>query len=130
MPDNLKQAYENLRNAYLKLQQFLKEDNNTEIARAGIVHAYEFTFELFWKFLQRYMEYLAILEEHGPNAVIRTAFQNNVIKNGQDYMDMLRDRNLVTHTYKENVATEIYERIKQQHIYTLEKFIEKFDKKI
>lgn len=127
MPDNLKQSYENLYKAYLKLQQFLKEDNNTELSRAGIVHAYEFTFELFWKFLQRYLENLEVLEEHGPSAVIRTAFQYGYIEDGQKYMDMLRDRNLITHTYKEETAKEIYTRIKNVHIHILEKFINKFN---
>lgn len=127
MPDNLKQSYENLYKAYLKLQQFLKEDNNTELSRAGIVHAYEFTFELFWKFLQRYLENLEVLEEYGPSAVIRTAFQYGYIEDGQKYMDMLRDRNLITHTYKEETAKEIYTRIKNVHIHILEKFINKFN---
>ncbi len=130
MPDNLKQLYENLYKAYLKLQQFLKEDNNTELSRAGIVHAYEFTFELFWKFLQKYLENLEILEEHGPSAVIRIAFQYGYLEDGQKYMDMLRDRNLITHTYKEETAKEIYTRIKNIHINTLEKFINKFNEKI
>lgn len=128
MPESLKQSYENLHKAYLKLQQFLKEDNNTELARAGIVHAYEFTFELFWKFLQKYLEHLGILEEHGPNAVIKTGFQNGYLEEGQDYMDMLRDRNLIAHTYKEEMTQEIYTRIKNNHIDTLTKFIEKFEK--
>lgn len=127
MPDNLKQSYENLYKAYLKLQQFLQEDNKTELSRAGIVHAYEFTFELFWKFLQRYLENLSVLEEHGPGAVFRTAFQYGYLEDGQKYMDMLRDRNLITHTYKEEMAEEIYTRIKNVHIHTLEEFINKFN---
>lgn len=128
MPDNLKQSYENFYKAYLKLKEFLEEDSNTEITRAGIIHAYEFTFELFWKFLQKYLENLGILEEHGPSAVIKTGFQNGYLEQGQDYMDMLRDRNLIAHTYKEEMAKEIYTRIKNNHIYTLTKFIEKFEK--
>lgn len=127
MPDNLKQSYENLHKAYLKLKQFLEQDNNTELSRAGIVHAYEFTFELFWKFLQKYLDNLGILEEHGPSAVIRTAYQNEYLDDGQEYMDMLRDRKLITHTYREEMAEEIYTRIKNIHIHTLEKFITKLD---
>lgn len=128
MPDNLKQSYENLYKAYLKLKQFLEEDTDTEITRAGVIHAYEFTFELFWKFMQKYLENLGILEEYGPSAVIKTGFQNGYLEEGQDYMDMLRDRNLIAHTYKEEMAKEIYTRIKNNHINALTKFIEKFEK--
>lgn len=41
-----------------------------------------------------------------------------------------KDRNLISHTYKENIAIEIHERIVNKHINTLSKFIEKFDNKI
>lgn len=127
MSNNLIQSYETFKNAYLKLEQFITQDNNSEIARAGILHAFEFTFELWWKYLQRYLESMYVLEEHGPSSVIRVAFQNGLIKDGQAYMDMLRDRNLIAHTYKENMAEEIYLRIKNEHINTLRNFVEKFN---
>lgn len=126
MSNNLIQSYETFKNAYLKLEQFITQDNNSEIARAGILHAFEFTFELWWKYLQRYLESMYVLEEHGPSSVIKVAFQNGLIKDGQAYMDMLRDRNLIAHTYKENMAEEIYLRIKNEHINTLRSFVEKF----
>ncbi len=122
MPNNLNDSAEAFKNAYLKLKQFINEDNGSELARAGILHAFEFTFELWWKYLQRYLDSLYILEEHGPSSVIKIAFQNGILKDGQIYMDMLRDRNLISHTYKENMAEEIYLRIKNNHILTLEKF--------
>ena len=45
-------------------------------------------------------------------------------------MDMLRDRNLIAHTYKESIAIEIHKRIKENHIQTLNEFVDKFNKKI
>ena len=45
-------------------------------------------------------------------------------------MDMLRDRNLIAHTYKENISIDIHDRIVNTHINTLEAFIKEFDKKI
>ena len=129
MSNNLIQSYETFKNAYLKLEQFIDEDNNTEISRAAILHTFEFTFELWWKFLQRYLESMYILEEHGPSNVIKIAFQNGILTDGQPYMDMLRDRNLISHTYKENMAEEIYLRIKNEHINSLKIFIDKFDLK-
>lgn len=127
MPNDLIQSKEAFISAYLKLNQFIKEDNYSEIARAGILHAFEFTFELWWKYLQKYLNSLYILEEHGPSSVIKTAFQNGVLDDGQPYMDMLRDRNLISHTYKENMAEEIYLRIKNEHINSLKLFVDKFN---
>lgn len=71
-----------------------------------------------------------VLDELGPGSVIRTAFQYNIIENGEVFMTMLKDRNLITHTYKEDVAEEMHNRIKKEYLTELEKFIEYFDKKI
>ena len=45
-------------------------------------------------------------------------------------MDMLKDRNLITHTYKEDVAEDIYLNIKNEYIEIFEEFIENFDKRM
>ncbi len=130
MPNNLMESYESFKKAYLKLKEFIETDEQTEKDRAAIIHAYEYTFELWWKTLQRYLQDYETVTEFGPGATIRNAFQFGIIDEGQEYMDLLRDRNLIAHTYKENVAIEIHDRIVEKHIKTLSKFIEKFDKKI
>lgn len=124
------ESYKNHKKAYLKLKEFIDTDNGSEKDRAAIIHAYEYTFELWWKSLQKYLQYSEMVTEFGPRDTIRTSFQYGIIEEGQDYMDLLRDRNLIAHTYKENIAIEIYERIINKHINTLSKFIEKFDNKI
>lgn len=130
MSNNLIQSYETFLKAYQKLSEFVETDNGTEKDRAAIIHAFEYTFELWWKFLQRYFEDCETVSEHGPGATIRNAFQFGILEEGQPYMDMLRDRNLIAHTYKEDISKEIHQRIISEHIETLEDFIEIFNKKI
>lgn len=130
MPNNLIQSYETFKKSFSKLQEFIDTDNGSEKDRAAIIYAYEYTFELWWKTLQKYLQNCETITEFGPGSTIRNAFQYGLIDEGQDYMDLLRDRNLIAHTYKESVATEIYERIVKIHIKTLEKFIKEFDKRI
>ena len=130
MPDNVIQSYENFKKAFYKLKEFVDTDNGSEKDRGAIINAYQYTFELFWKTLQKYLKQQELLDELGPGSVIRTAFQYNIIQDGETYMYMLKDRNLVTYTYKEDVAEEIHNRIKEEYITELEKFIEYFDKKI
>lgn len=130
MPNNLIESYETFKKAFSKLREFVDTDNGSEKDKAAIIHAYEYTFELWWKSLQRYLQDFETVTEFGPGATIRNAFQYGLIEEGQDYMDLLKDRNLIAHTYKENIANEIYERIVSKHISTLEKFIKEFDKRI
>ena len=130
MLNNVIESYETFKKAFLKLKEFVDTDNGTEKDRSAIINAYQYTFELFWKTLQKYMQQQEMLDELGPGAVIRTAFQYQIIDNGSKYMEMLKDRNLITHTYKEDVAEDIYLNIKNEYIEILENFIENFDKKM
>lgn len=130
MPNNIVESYKTFKKAYLKLKEFVETDNGSEKDRGAIINAYQYTFELLWKTLQKYMQQLEMLDELGPGNVIRTAFQYNIIDNGSIYMSMLKNRNLITHTYKEDVAEEIYTRIKEEYMEELENFIRNFDNRI
>lgn len=130
MPNNLVESYTTFKRAYAKLKEFIETDDKTEVSQAAIIHAFEYTFELWWKALQRYVEYIGTVGEYGPSATIKNAFQYNLLEDGQMWMDMLRDRNLTAHTYKEDIAKDIYERIISIHIKALDKFVEDFDNKI
>ena len=130
MSNNLIESYEMFKKALYKLKEFIDTDNGSEKDRAAIIHAYEYTFELWWKSLQKYLQQCETIMECGPGATIRNAFQFGVIEEGQEYMELLRDRNLIAHTYKENIAIEIHDRIVNNHIKVLLNFAEKFDKKI
>lgn len=130
MPNNLIQSYETFKKAFLKLKEFVDTDNGSEKDRGAIINAYQYTFELWWKTLQKYMQQQEMLDELGPGAVIRTAFQYQIIDNGSKYMAMLKDRNLITHTYKEDVAENIYSNIKEEYIEIFEEFIENFNKRM
>lgn len=130
MPNNLIESYETFKKAFSKLKEFVDTDNGSEKDRGAIINAYQYTFELFWKTLQKYMKQLEMLDELGPGSVIRTAYQYEIIDDGPKFMAMLKDRNLITHTYKEDVAEDIYLNIKDEYIETIENFIEKFDKRM
>lgn len=130
MPNNLIESYASFKKAYEKLKEFVETDNDSEKDRGAIINAFQYTFELFWKTLQKYMRQMEMLDELEPSSTIRTAFQYNLLEEGQGYMNMLKDRNLITHTYKEDTAMDIYQNIKKEYIGLLNEFIEKFDTKI
>ena len=130
MSSNLKESYETFKTAYSKLKEFVDTDNGTEKDRGAIINAYQYTFELWWKTLQKYLQQKEIIEELGPSSTIRTAIQYEFIEDKQEYMDLLRDRNLITHTYKEDTANYIYQRIKDIYVKLLGEFIKEFNNRI
>lgn len=55
MPNNLIESYATFKKAYQKLKEFIETDNGSEKDRGAIINAFQYTFELWWKTLQKYM---------------------------------------------------------------------------
>jgi len=61
---------------------------------------FEYTFELAWNLLKDRLEHDGVsIPTVTPRQVIRQAFQSNLIQDGDTWVDMLTDRNRMSHTY-------------------------------
>jgi nucleotidyltransferase substrate binding protein (TIGR01987 family) len=97
-----KQRFQSFENALLKLREALALPlgSLSELEEEGIIQRFEYTFELAWKMLKDYLLYSGVaLDPITPRNVIKQAFAAGVIKNGQQWIDMLDHRNLMSHTY-------------------------------
>ena len=86
-----------------------------ELEREGAIQRFEYTFELAWNTLKDRLEYDGIaFRSVTPRSVIRQAYQAGLIRNGETWMDMLTDRNLMSHTYDadrfEAIVTNVHDR--------------------
>ena len=77
------------------------------------IHRFEFTFELFWKFLKKKLHDDYDIEVHGPRSVLQQAYMHKIINEEKIWLAMLEDRNMTSHTYKQALADQIYENIKK-----------------
>jgi nucleotidyltransferase substrate binding protein (TIGR01987 family) len=75
------------------------------------IQRFEFSIELFWKFLKRILASKGIVVQY-PKDVLREAYAGGLIDNESLWLSMLHDRNLSSHTYNQDLALEIYARIK------------------
>ncbi|HQW57362.1 MAG TPA: HI0074 family nucleotidyltransferase substrate-binding subunit [Gammaproteobacteria bacterium] len=75
------------------------------------IQRFEFTFELGWKFLKDYFAEKGVILNY-PKEIIQEAFAVGLINNESLWLQMLFDRNMTSHTYNEQLADEIYHRIK------------------
>lgn len=100
-------------------------EDPSDIERQGVIQSFEFTFELSWKTLKDYLEAQGVLCQF-PREVIKQAFQNQIISEGELWLDMLGKRNLLAHTYDEYVAMKAYQLIKQHFAPQIEKLVEWF----
>lgn len=80
--------------------------------RSGVIQNFEFTYELCWKFMKRWLgENLGHSYVDGVprRELFRLAAENLLIDNVDQWMDYHLARNRTAHTYDENTAREIYE---------------------
>lgn len=116
---------QDLTNAISRLKEALKEEEN-DLVIDGILHRYEFTFELAWKTMKDYLNYLGIQQNTGsPREVLKESFANKLIDNGDIWINMMLARNSLSHLYDEENSREIYIEIKEKYIYEIEKLVEK-----
>lgn len=117
---------------YVKALNKLKEafmEVPTEIIIDGTLQRYEFTFELAWKTIKDFLEYNGYSEDiSSPRAIINMAFSSKIIKNGDIWIQMMLDRNSLSHLYDEEKSRQIYNNIKNKYLKELENlknFLEK-----
>ena len=113
-----KQRFENLQSAYQRLQHAIEVNEQTpdnDLIHMALIKAFEMTFELSWKTMKDYLNYNGI-DVKLPREVIKQAFANDIITDGQLWMDMLEDRNLMAHTYDEARAIKAVNHICQYYI--------------
>ena len=124
-----KQRFNNLQAAYQKLQHAVQANTqcinnkaqtaNQELIQMALIKAFEMTFELSWKTMKDYLNYSGI-DVQLPRDTIKQAFANQIITNGQIWINMLEDRNLMTHTYSEARALKAVNHICQSYMPQLE----------
>ena len=115
-----------LASATERLKEALQENEN-DIVIDGTLHRFEFTFELAWKTIKDYLEYSGIIEGIGsPREIIKTAYANGIIEDGEEWIKMMLARNSLSHLYDEEKSREIYMEIKKIYINLFEKLNNKF----
>lgn len=106
-------SFENLGNALSRLETVLNEplDKNDYVLDATI-HRFEFVIELYWKALKHLLAHSGRLTEL-PKQTLQEAYAANWLSNESEWLNMLKDRNQTSHTYKHELALQVYDRIKQ-----------------
>ena len=106
------QRFVNYQKALSQLQKFIDKGELSELEEQGLVKAFEYTYELAWTTLKDFLEYRGQTDIYGSRDAIRKAFQLNLIDDGESWMDMLKSRNITSHTYNKETAEEICQAVK------------------
>jgi nucleotidyltransferase substrate binding protein (TIGR01987 family) len=129
--EKILKSVENLEQALSRLDEYCSLPVQHDRDKAGIIQAFEFTFEIFWKTFKKIAESEG-LESPSPKASISAAFQMNLITNNEEatWLSMLKNRNLTTHTYKKQISDEIYLNTVNHYLNAFEVCRQRIDEKV
>ena len=86
----------------------------SELEQQGLIQGFEFTHELAWNMLKDFLEAQGIAGLIGSRDAIRTAFKNGLLQEGETWMEMIKARNLSSHTYQLELANRLAAEILQR----------------
>ena len=80
-------------------------------AKSGVIKHFEFTYELSWRFIRRWLE--TNISRDAADGVTRQELfrlgaEHRLINRVEDWMIYHRARNLTSHTYRQATAEEVY----------------------
>ncbi len=109
-----KQRFDNFQRALQTLTEAVTLANLRPLSRLeqqGLIQGFEFTHELAWNVLKDFLENKGFVGLIGSKDATRTAFKNDLISDGEVWMDMIKARNLSSHTYNTETAEAIVDDI-------------------
>lgn len=108
---NAKMMLTPLQKALRTLEEALDQPKS-DFIRDATIQRFEYTYELSWKFMKRYLESQFSEEEIDAlprRELFRYARENGLIKNIEAWFGYHEARNATSHAYDEEIAERVYE---------------------
>jgi nucleotidyltransferase substrate binding protein (TIGR01987 family) len=130
MTSRWKQRYTNFMQALARLELYVAKETLTELEEPGFIHTFELVCEQAWNTIKDFYEDQGIDAVNGTSGIqgskdaIRLAVQRGLIRDGKAWFRLLKDRNLTSHTYHEELAKQVAENIRKEHVVLFRELIE------
>lgn len=119
-----KQRFSNFTKAFNKLSEIELDVGNklSDIEKEGFIQRFEFTHELAWNVMKDFLKEKGFQGIIGSKDATKLAFQNELIENGQVWMDMIDSRNQTVHTYNDEILEIQFDKIKNIYCQNFNQF--------
>lgn len=113
MTDDIRwiQRLNNWTRALSQLSKFMEQKELNDLEKQGLIQSFEYNHELAWKTQKDFLVERGVTELYGSRDVAREAFNLGLFTNHLAWMEMIKDRNLTSHTYNEEVTQKIIDHI-------------------
>jgi nucleotidyltransferase substrate binding protein (TIGR01987 family) len=121
--DNYKKALSHLKSAV----HYAKDKPKNDIGLLSVIKAFELSFEPAWNVMKDFLTMKGIAGIIGSKDAVRHAHNEGLISDGQLWINMIDVRNLATHSYNEETAEAIVEKIIEQYFAALTAFTDRME---
>ncbi len=128
MAKRWQERYETFDRAFNQLRAAVAKPAYSELERAGLIQVFEYTFELAWKLMRDYCLENGYDELNSPRAAIQKGVLAELVSeaDGYEWLDALKQRNLLAHTYDEATSLTAETLIKQRYFPITERLWTRF----
>lgn len=124
------QRFSNFLKAYKQLEIAVDMEEYTDLEREGLIQRFEYTYELAWLTVKDYLEDQGYQNITGSKDAIRLAYQAGLIADAEEWLEMVESRKLTTHTYDEETAIQIADKIKEEYSYMFSRLAASLNEKV
>ena len=124
------QRFQNYQKAFAQLTQAVdlsRQRALSKLEQQGLIQGFEYTHELAWNTLKDFLEARGAAAIFGSRDTTRAAFTAGLIDQGEVWMQMIQSRNQSTHTYNEEMMTQIVTAVIQTYMAEFTNLQSKFE---
>ncbi len=105
------QGLHNWNRALAQLSKFMTREDLNELEEQGLIQSFEYNHELAWNTQKDFLEDQGYEGLFGSKNVARKGFEVGLLDDGKVWLDMIKSRNLTSHTYNGAVTREVVDAI-------------------
>ena len=124
MDEKFYRRFESFRRSLVALEEVRERDLTDSFILSGAGAKLNITFDLAWKVMKDIIiQYFAVVDfpKGSPREVLRKAYEFQLILD-EAWLDMLRDRNDLTHDYDGEIVKEVCKRLINCYLALFEEF--------
>lgn len=124
MDEKFYRRFESFRRSLAALEEVRERDLTDSFILSGAGAKFNITFDLAWKVMKDIIiQYFAVVDfpKGSPREVLRKAYEFRLISD-EEWLDMLRDRNDLTHDYDGEIVKSVCGRLTGSYLNLFEAF--------
>lgn len=101
----------------------------SKLEEQGLIQAFEYTYELSWNTIKDFYQAQGETDIQGSRDAIRLAFRRELIRNGDNWMEMIKSRTLTSHTYNRETAQKVVKQISETYYREIKDLVNSLNKR-